>query len=485
TNRIDTASLFGIAQEAQAILPQFGKKARLKVNPLETFSFANLEQGSKNNINVEIQEKNLVSRLSLIVLSGIRVGESAEKIKKRLSSCGVNTINNVVDISNYIRISLGQPCHIFDFDSIAGGKMNVRKSKKGEIVQTLDKDKITLPGDDIVISDGDGKLIDQPGIMGAYNSSVKEATKNVVLFVPVFNGKMVRRTSMLTGKRSDSASYFEKGIDEERTEAALVFGVDLLKEFAGGLVSSNLIDIYENKYNPKKLTVSISEINKLIGVEVDNKKIVEILLNLGFKVDANGDNLNVIPPSYRANDISLNQDITEEVARIYGYHNIPSQLQNMEYVTAQKTIEEVIEKTKEIKGQLKHIGLIEIINYSMISTDQLDNFNEKEEDLLKISNPISQDLLYLRSSLIPSLISNIKSNIGKQKIMKFFEISKAFKGNLNDLPDEILKLAFVTNTSYFDLKGIVEVLFKNLNIANVEFKQSNESHFAKDKQVSI
>jgi phenylalanyl-tRNA synthetase beta chain len=485
TNRIDSASVFGIAQEAQAILPQFGKKAEIKFNPLEKLSFADVDEGSEPMIDVEIKEKELVNRISLIVLSGVNIKPSAEKIKSRLSACGIKTINNVVDISNYIRISLGQPCHIFDYDAIAGHKMIVRKSKKGEMIQTLDKDKVILPGKDIVISDKDGKLIDQPGIMGAFNSSVKSTTKNIILFIPIFNGKMVRRTSMLTGKRSDSASYFEKGLDEERTTPALVFGIDLLKEHAGATVASKITDIYESTFKPKKVTVSFSDINKLVGVEIDKQKVKDILVRLGFGIDNKDDELDISVTSFRKNDIDSKQDIIEEVARIYGYHNIPSRLQNMAYVEPQKDIENIIIKTEETKKYLKHIGLNEVINYSMISKDQIINFEEKDDDYLKISNPLSQDLLYLRKSLMPSLISNIKSNQGKQKNMKFFEISKVFIKNDKKLPEEDLMLSIVTNKSYFDLKGIVETILQNLFISKYEFTKSNEIYFANDKQTNL
>ncbi|MFH1826970.1 MAG: phenylalanine--tRNA ligase subunit beta [bacterium] len=485
SNRIDTASVFGIAQEAQTILPQFDKKAKIKFNPIEKLVFKNIKEKDENKLNIEIQDANLISRLSVLVLSKVKIKESPKLIKQRLMACGVKTINNVVDVSNYIRIALGQPCHIFDYDSIGDSKMIVRKSKKGEALTTLDKDKVILPGDDIIISDGKEKIIDQPGIMGAFNSSVKPNTKNILLFVPVFNGKMVRRTAMLTGKRSDSASYFEKGLDEERTETTLVFGAGLLEKSAKAKISSKIIDIYEEKYKPKSISVSFSNINKLIGQDIDKKNVLKILNRLGFAVIQKKDILNIAVPSFRKNDISIKEDVVEEVARISGYYNIPSKLQNMAYVPTQKDLPKINNLILDIKKYLKHIGLTEIINYSMISKEQIKNCKLNEKDHLKVSNPISFELEYLRTTLIPSLLSNLKINQGKQEKMMFFEVSKIFLKQKEDLPKEILKLSIITNTNYFDLKGIVEALLIELNIKNAKFVDGNSDLLVKLKQTQI
>ena len=485
SNRIDTASVFGITQEALAILPQFNKKTFIKFDPLKNFVFKKLMQKDDKKLNIEIKDSNLVYRISAVVLSGVKIGESPKKLKQRLVDCGINPINNVVDVSNYIRIALGQPCHIFDFDSIGGAKMIVRKSTKGETLTTLDKENVELPGNDIVISDANGNLIDQPGIMGAFNSSVKSDTKNIILFVPIFNGQMVRRTSMLTGKRSDSASYFEKGLDEERTEAALVYGATLLKENARAVVSSKIIDIYKNKYKPRKINVTFSQINNLIGQNIDKRNVIDILKRLGFNVTRKKDVLNITIPSFRKNDIFVKEDIAEEVARIFGYSNISSNLQSIAYVPEQKDSQKINDATLEIKKYLKHIGLSEIINYSMISKDQIVNTKLNEKDHIKVSNPISIELEYLRTSLIPSLLSNIKNNLGKQDKMMLFEISKIFLRQTADLPKEATKLTITTNTNYFDLKGVVEALFSELNITEVKFVEGNSDLLAGEKQTKI
>ena len=290
---------------------------------------------------------------------------------------------------------------------------------------------------------------------------------------------------MLTGKRSDSASYFEKGLDEERTEAALVYGSTLLQENARAVVSSKIIDIYKNKYKPRKIIVTFSHISNLIGQNIDKRDTVEILKRLGFNVTRKKDTLEIIIPSYRKNDIFIKEDVVEEVARIFGYFKISSNLQSIAYVPEQKDNQKINDATLEIKKYLKHIGLTEIINNSMISKDQIINSKLNEKDHIKLSNPISIELEYLRTSLIPSLLSNIKSNLGKQDTMALFEIAKTFHRQKDDLPKETTKLTIITNTNYFDLKGIVEALFSELNIVNIKFEEGTSELLAIKKQSKI
>ncbi len=485
SNRIDTASVYGITQEALAILPQFNKKTFIKFDPLKNFIFKKIRQKDEKKLDIEIKDPNLVSRISAVVLSNVKIGDSPKKLKQRLLDCGIKPINNVVDVSNYIRIALGQPCHIFDYDSIGGSKMIIRKSAKGETLTTLDKQKVVLPGEDIVISDANGNLIDQPGIMGAFNSSVKSDTKNIILFVPIFNGKMVRRTSMLTGKRSDSASYFEKGLDEERTEAALVYGATLLQENARAVVSSKIIDIYKNKYKPRKIIVTFSQISNLIGQNIDKRDTVEILKRLGFNVTRKKDTLDIIIPSYRKNDIFIKEDVVEEIARIYGYSKIPSKLQSIEYIDAQKNTEKITSQINNIKTHLKHLGLNEVINLSMISEKEIKNVELNLSNFLKLKNPISKDLEYLRTDLFPSLLSNIKTNQGKTNNAKLFEISNIFLDKKSDFPEEKLVLGIIFDSSFFDLKGIIESIFNNLNITMFRFFKSRNNYFVNNKQAEL
>jgi len=478
SNRIDYASVIGMAQEAQAILPMFGKKAKFRENSLEKYNFKNIV-GNKNlcSLQVKIINPTLCSRFTAIVIKNVKIGPSPKFISDRLVACGIKSINNVVDISNYLMLALGQPVHTFDYDQIKGATMIMRESKKGEKIVTLDKKEVTLPGGDIVMEDGSGRLIDLCGIMGGLNSAINEKTKNVVLFVQTYDKVRIRRTTMTTGVRTIAATFFEKGLDPERVETTLVYGVELLEKYAQGKVASKIYDIYPKKQEMKLLVMGYGLFGKKIGIEIPKKKIVSILTNLGFEVSDSpkqgqtldeGLTLQVSVPSWRLNDINIPEDIIEEVARVYGYHNIPSKLQPAVYVEQPKEMEQIFNFQNRIKLFLKHLGLNEVINYSMISEDQIKEFNLDPKKHLRLSNSLSKDIEYLRMSLLPSLFKNISENKGRKERSKLFEIAKVYipVGNKNicSLPQEIYRLGIAVNTDYSDLKGIIEAIYKELNI---------------------
>lgn len=479
SNRIDTASVIGIAQEAQAILPMFGRSARLKLNPIKEYNFNKyyLVHGrdiDNKKLNVVIKDKSLCSRFTAIVFENIKIAPSPDFIRERLIACGIKSINNVIDISNYLMLALGQPVHVFDYDEIKNHTMIMRESKKGEKIITLDEKEITLPGGDIVIEDGQGRLIDLCGIMGGLNSAISEKTKNVVLFVQTYDKVRIRRTSMSTGIRTVAAAFFEKGLDPERVEPTLVYGVELLEKYSQGKVASKLYDIYPKPYKKKLLVISYQLLEKIIGVKIEKEEIKSILSNLGFKIIYLIDGrIQVIVPSWRDSDIDIPEDIIEEITRVYGYQNIPSVLQPIVYVDQPKDMEDIFVFQNKIKLLLKHLGLNEVINYSMVSKEQLVDFGLDPKKHLRLSNSLSKDIEYLRTCLTISLFKNIKDNIGKKEIMRFFEIGKTYQPKNNDLPDEIYKIGIATNSDYFDLKGIIEAIYKELNV-NKEVEEKIE-----------
>ncbi|NTU73147.1 phenylalanine--tRNA ligase subunit beta [Candidatus Roizmanbacteria bacterium] len=478
TNRIDMASVFGIAQEAQAILPQFGKKAVLKYNPLDKYTFSSIQEQDELPLHLEIDSK-LATRFTMAVIKGISIHPSEEIIRKRLTYCGINSINNVVDVSNYLMLSLGQPSHVFDYDRITEGVFKMRLSQKGEKIVTLDKKELTLPGNDIVMEDASGKLIDLCGVMGGLSSSVTENTKNVVLFVQTYDKRKIRRTSMTTAQRTIASTYFEKGLDENRVEHAFVYGIDLLLQQTGGLVASKLYDIYPTKNEPKHISVSLDDINRVMGVEVELKTVRDILSRLGFGVEERSENvLNVIVPTYRIQDIELKEDIIEEIARVWGYHNLPNNIQNTGYVKQPKEMEQLFSLQSKTKYTLKHYGFHESMNYSMISADLIKALGDNPDRYLKIKDAISAEIEYMRQSLFPSLLKNVKDNEGKSDSLNFFEIAKVYSPHENDLPDEKFMLALATNGSFYDLKGAIEVLARELNIQNIAFTTGSNRLFS-------
>lgn len=489
SNRIDTASVIGIAQEAQAILPMFGKKAKLKLNPLVNFKFDQIKPGSGLDLKVDIKNPNLVSRFTSLIFDKVQIGDSPKFIQDRLRLAGVKVINNVVDISNYLMITLGQPIHMFDYDKISDHHMIVRESKKGEKLITLDEKEITLPGGDIVIEDGSGKLIDLCGIMGGANSAISKTTKRVLLFVQTYNKSKIRKTTMTTGQRTIAATFFEKGLDEERVVATTVNATQLLEKYCQAKIVSQIQDIFPEKPKKKSLTMSYDLFNKKIGVEIPKKTIDDILTNLGFDVKSvdnqgqtlKGLTLQITVPSFRTNDIDTPEDIVEEVARVYGYHNIPSKLQPAVYVEQPKEMEQIFVFQNRIKTFLKHLGLNEVINYSMISKEMIDEAGLDPKNHLRLSNSLSKDIEYLRISLSPSLRKNVKENLGKTRYnvapgLRLFEIAKVYLPRKGDLPNEVYKVGIATNTDYSDLKGIVEAIYRELNIGNLSVSEIIEKN---------
>ncbi len=483
SNRIDTASVIGLAQEAQAILPIYQIPAKLKFNPLTQWRFENIKSKLNDRLKIDVKiDGNLCSRFTALIFDNISLGPSPDFIQKRLRAAGVKVINNVVDISNYLMLALGQPVHMFDYDKITGQKMILRASKEGEKIKILDGQEVRLPVGSIVIEDGAGELTDLCGIMGGAKSAINEKTKRIIFFVQTYNKEKIRKTVMETGVRTMAATYFEKGLDEERVESTVVYGVELIEKYTGGKIASSLIDIYPSPYRGKKVITNYSFFEKIIGVKIEKQAIKSILTNLGFKIEEKGEEIEVEVPSYRKYDIFIPEDLVEEVARVWGYHKIPARLSPPAIVIQPKEFEKIFKMTSKIKHFLKDAGFNEVINYSMISRQLIEDWGLKREDHLRLANTISNEIEYLRLSLLPSLHKNIIDNQGKKENLRLFELAKVyFPGRKTveggSLPNEVYKLAIVVNTDYFDLKGVIEALIFELNIESVDFKKGVDDRF--------
>lgn len=460
TNRVDSASIFGFAREAAVILPKFGIKAKLALGKAKTsLAF----QTRVHYLNASVDKK-LCPRFTAILIKEVKVGESPKWMQERLELVGVRPINNVVDISNYIMHDLGQPVHAFDYDKIRKHKMVLRESKAGETITTLDGKTYKLEGGDIVIEDGGGGLIDLAGIMGGKNSAVDENTTNVLLFVQVYNPVNIRRTSMALPKRTEAAVLFEKGLDPEGVENALKKGVDLFIAVAGGKPEKKAIDIYPKPYRPKNIEVEISFINKLLGTKLTAKEIGEILKDLGFGVLGKGKKISVEVPSFRAKDIEIPEDIAEEVARIWGYHNLDSKI--MTGVIPEQLSDSPFEFEMKIKRFLAGTG-DEIYTLSLVSSQMAG------KDALRLKNPLGPESEYLRTSLMPSLVQAARDNLGEKEPFHLFEIANTYIQKGKDfLPFENIVLGGVFfHYSFREAKGIVESLIARLNI---EYKEEVE-----------
>jgi phenylalanyl-tRNA synthetase beta chain len=467
TNRPDLMSIEGIAREASAVLPQQGYKAVFKPRKV---SVAIKTTGESPLLKIK-NDKTLVNRI-LAVLAEVELGPSPELISKRLEKTGIRAINNVVDATNYIMREVGHPSHVFDYDRIPNQTLIIRRSKKSEKISTLDEKEYILPGNDIVADDGTGNIIDLLGIMGTSNSVVTPTTKRVVLFLDNNNPNLLRQTSMNLGIRTEAAVLNEKGLDPELMMPTMLRGIELLKENAQAKILSPIIDIYPNKPISKNLKLKTEKINSLIGVEIPTTTIIEILTHLGFGVKSDRGFLNIEVPTIRNNDIEIPEDIIEEVARVYGYHKIPNSLPafaQQNYYHQEKNEFYWIQK---VKDALFHWGLNEVYTYSMVSEELFDGPIERS---VKLKNPLTEDRVYLRNSLTPSLIEVVQNNKSREEL-RLFEIANVYFKKTG-LPDEIQHLAVILKhegVNFYEAKGIVEQILNLLGIKNYNFSKKDD-----------
>jgi len=486
TNRIDCMSIVGIAREASAILPQFKIKASLKNDPYKNLKISNSKLKTSNKspkLKVIIKNQALCPRFTAIILSKTVIKPSPSPIREKLKKVAIRPLNNAIDISNLLMHQFGQPVHVFDYDKIGQHKMIVRQAKKGEKITTLDGKTHTLPGKDIVIEDGKGRLIDLCGIMGGKNSAVSSKTKNVLLFVQNYQPQQIRQTSMSLAHRTQAATIFEKGVDSQLVMPTILKGIDLFKKLCQADVASQIIDIYPQPASPKKIEISLQLIKEKIGLSIQLNKVKKILLSLGFKTkikerkDKEKTVIETTVPSWRREDVGIAEDIVEEVARIYGYHNLPSVLPPLtKFPQEPETNFLVEEKTKQI---LKNLGLTEVYTYSLQSKKEVKNLSLEPEKHLKLKNPLSKDWLFMRLNLIPSILSVLQENQGKREDIKIFELANVYLPRANKLPQEKLMLVLCfQGKQFFQLKGICQALFEELGIKTVEFTPAKEEKIA-------
>ena len=464
TNRPDLMSIVGIAREASVALSSEGIPAKfIEKKVAEPKSRAGV-------FPIEIKnDPRLVHRISAAVLS-VKLGNSPQLIRDRIEASDIRSLNNVVDVTNYVMRELGHPAHAFDLDRLETKKMIIREGKKGEKIVTLDKKEYELQGGEIVADDGQGKIIDLLGIMGTENSSVTDGTKKILLFVDNNDQHRIRKASMNLGIRTDAAILNEKGIDPELTYKALVRGIELLEQIAYAKLESPIFDSYPNKIVPKPIEISINKIRDVMGVDISEKKVIEILSGLSFEIKKVKDKLIVTSPSSRAQDVTIPEDIIEEVARIYGYHKIQSVLPEITGIPPYNMATDRFFWEKKIKYALKYWGFTEIYTSSLISGDLLE---VAESSAVKLSNPLGSDLAYLRTTLVPSLLQAVRDNKSYETI-KIFELANVYCKKKNDLPLEVLMLSGVVkmeNASFFEVKGIITGILSDLGLEKYEFKK--------------
>jgi len=467
TNRPDCLSIYGLARELNAILPQFGIKAKLKELAESKKEIPQVKKGLP--LKVKISKPSLCPRFTALIFDNVTIKPSPKLIQDRLEKAGVRALNNVVDVSNYLMLELGQPMHTFDYDKIKKATMILRETKKGEKIVTLDKEKRILPQGAIVIKDGAGRIIDLCGIMGGANSEVDEKTKRVLLFVQTYDPMKIRRTCQALAFRTEAASRFEKGVDPEGVIPAMKKARVMFEKNCGAKVASELIDIYPNPPKEKTVNLDINQAEKLIGVKIAKQKITNILESLGFsQLESREPIFAFSVPYWRYDDINIPEDLIEEIARIYGYHRLPSNLPQGKIPLQIKS--PIFEWENQVKNALKNWGLTEVMSYSMVSQTQLEKSELNTKECLKISNPLIEDLAYMRPSLIPSLLTIVPEN-DQDKII-IFELANVYLfQKIDKLPDEAPMLTgLLTGNKFYRAKGVVEAILATLGITNYQFE---------------
>lgn len=458
SNRVDMASVYGIAREAVAILPKFNIPARLKILNINSISKPSVE------LPMDISDPDKIcNRIIGIVMEVEPLKPSPDFMKDRIEKSGIRSLNNMVDITNYIMLELGHPSHVFDYDRVKTHTFLIRKAKKNEEIITLDNKRYELSDEDIIIDDGTGRVIDLPGIMGTQNSVVTQNTRRIIFFIESNNPVLIRKTSMRYGIRTMAASINEKHPDTELVKTAILAGVELFQKYAGGKVAGKLIDIYPYKSQPKNISTTVSFINERLGISLTASEIISILHSLNFRIKLQSEeNLIVTPASYRQFDVTISEDLVEEVARIYGYHNLAAN--SITGPIPEINYPKDIRIEELIKSMLKYLGFTECYSYSFVSKDTIEKANLDSAKHLKVTNPLTEETEYMRTSLIPSMLSSLAKNQNFKDKLYLFELAKVYSVRKNDLPDETSHLVIAENDNFYHLKGIIENMLKDLGI---------------------
>jgi phenylalanyl-tRNA synthetase beta chain len=468
-NRPDSMSVLGVAREVAAILPRFGISASLIANPYEVdekkLKFYKQERPLK--IAMYTDER-LNPRSMLMVFDNVTVGPSPAWMSDFLAKTGIRSLNNVVDVTNYIMRVFGQPAHVFDYDQILPDTkgiptMIVRESKKGEKIVTLDEKTHILPGEDIVIEDGSGRLIDLCGIMGGHNSCVTASTTRVVLFLQTYDSVHIRKSAMALSHHTEAGSLFEKGTDTEMVLPAMMAAIELLSSLSGGTVGSRLHDVYPTPFTSYDVSVTTKKLVTYIGTELPSEVITNMLTPLGFGVTATAEKVTVQVPSFRR-DVSIDVDVIEEIARIYGYNEVPMKLPTGEIPRI--TIHPLLPIERELKIRMRDWGYTELYTYSMLSKRQMDIFGFPTEHAYTINNPLTVDWVYMAPNKWPAILDAMSTNLKVKRTLSLFEISNIYEYAKGELPVERpMVYVAVTGQEFSKLKGLGEEILALHGIA--------------------
>ena len=487
-NRADCFSMVGLSREFGIMTNQKALFPVIMVN----------ENGEsiEGKASVAIEAHNLCTRFTSRLVTNVTIEPSPLWMQNRLRNSGIRPINNVVDVTNYVMLELGQPMHAYDYDCVADHTLIARRAKAGETLTTLDGNERELNESMLIIADTKGP-IGVAGVMGGLTSEVTDKTTNVLFEAAVFNGPSIRRTSKALGMRSEASGRFERGVNHKYTAYAIDRAAQLLQQICPSCkVSVGVIDVYPEPVEQRTVTFTAEQINDYLGTSIEKDRMVDILTKLEFGITESGDTIEALVPTWR-DDVTGMPDIAEEVARIVSYDNIaptiPVAILSSGGMTPKKAL------TKEVTHYLAHAGLSQIITFSFMHKDGLTNMMLPEGDsrytAIPILNPISEEFPYMRTTLVPAVIEAAKRNIAQQnKDLWLFETANVYEPKalpLTEVPHERpmacgIMMGKVTeaawnqaqrDTDFYDVKGVVDGLLAKLGLTQYDIQPSSESYY--------
>ena len=495
-NKQDCFCMTGIAREAAAVL---GKTMRMPDMTVKEAAGGNVNDMMRNEI--EIPE--LCSRFTNRVLKNIKIMPSPDWMQNELRACSVRPINNVVDVTNYVMMELGQPMHAYDYDTLKDHALIVRRAKPGEHLQTLDDQDRSLTTDMITIADTE-KAVGLGGVMGGLITEVTDKTTTVILEAAAFNGPSIRRTSKALGLRSEASMRFERGVDIANCHRALDRAAHLLEEMGACETVCGIADAYPVPYKPAVVTVTPEAINTRIGVEIPKEEMIEILTRLQFDVKEEKGALVITAPTWRQ-DVTCDADISEEIARMHSYDKIESH--NPELALRQGKEDPMEEVKSEAEDYLASAGLDEVMTYTFIHPSFMDKMMLRADDsrrnVIKLMNPISDEFGVMRTTMLPSLLNTAAYNLARQaESVKIFEVGRVYLPKslpLTEHPEERRIIGAVMSgrrndlswtsgkdsVDFYDMKGVVEGLLAKMQLTDYELVPNEQVYMHPGKSCAV
>lgn len=475
-NRPDCLSIEGLGRETAVSLDKQFKNPRKNLDEMKVENKKEIE-----GLTIEISAPDLCYRYIARIAKNIKIGPSPDWMVRRLSACGVRSINNIVDITNYVMLELGQPMHAFDINSIEGKHINVRRANKDEEIVTLDGQMRRLDESMLVIADSK-KPVAIAGVMGGENSEIENDTKTIVFESAVFYGGNVRKTAKAVGLRTEASSRYEKGLSPENAIRAVNRAIELVELLGAGETIDGMIDVYPTKQKTVEIPLEVERINKLLGINVSKEEMIKILNKLDIKVEND-----IVKPPFFRQDIEQTADVAEEILRFYGYDKLETTLVSADTTLGGRNKKQTIEEN--ISNLLVHSGLSEICTYGFVSESDLKKCNISKDNIyskqsIKIKNPLSEDYTMMKTTSVPSMMQMLENNNNyKNKNVKLFDISRIYK-NVNEniekgeLPEEdtILTIGmYGDDVDFYVLKGLVENVLSIANLAKYDIVKETEN----------